>query len=88
MTGVLDELGLTGLVTSIDGLSAVGAAVILAETGDLTRFSSGAGGGQARRAEPVRAHLGDLGGQDPDLPSRPARAADRGLARGVGRPAP
>ena len=41
MTGVLDELGLTGLVTSIDGLSAAGAAVILAETGDLTRFSSG-----------------------------------------------
>jgi transposase len=40
MTGILDELGLTGLVTSIDGLSAVGAAVILAETGDLTRFSS------------------------------------------------
>jgi transposase len=41
MTGVLDELGLTELVTSIDGLSAAGAAVILAETGDLTRFSSG-----------------------------------------------
>ena len=41
MTAVLDELGLTELVTSIDGLSATGAAVILAETGDLTRFSSG-----------------------------------------------
>ncbi len=41
MTGVLDELGLTELVTSIDGLSATGAAVILAETGDLSRFSSG-----------------------------------------------
>ena len=40
MTAVLDELGLTELVTSIDGLSAVGAAVILAETGDLTRFAS------------------------------------------------
>jgi transposase len=40
MTAVLDELGLTGLVTSIDGLSAAGAAVILAEAGDLTRFSS------------------------------------------------
>ena len=33
MTAVLDELGLTELVTSIDGLSAVGTAVILAETG-------------------------------------------------------
>ena len=38
---VLDELGLTGLVTSITGLSAVGAASILAETGDLARFTTG-----------------------------------------------
>jgi transposase len=38
MVGVLDALELTELVTSIDGLSAVGAAAILAETGDLTRF--------------------------------------------------
>ena len=42
MCAVLDELGLTALVTSIDGLSAVGAAVILAETGDLSRFASAA----------------------------------------------
>ena len=41
MVGVLDGLGLTGLVTSIPGLSAVGAAVILAETGDMCRFASG-----------------------------------------------
>jgi transposase len=40
MVGVLDELDLTGLVTSIPGLTAVGAAAILAETGDLTRFDS------------------------------------------------
>jgi transposase len=40
MCAVLDELGLTGLVTSIDGLSAVGAAAILAETGELSRFAS------------------------------------------------
>jgi transposase len=40
MCAVLDELGLTGLVTSIDGLSAAGAAVILAETGELSRFAS------------------------------------------------
>jgi transposase len=38
---VLDELELTGLVTSITGLSAVGAASILAETGDLARFTTG-----------------------------------------------
>ena len=40
MVEVLDELGLTMLATSIPGLSAVGAAAILAETGDPTRFSS------------------------------------------------
>ncbi len=41
MTAVLDELRLTGLVTSITGLSAVGAAAILAETGNLRRFATG-----------------------------------------------
>ena len=40
MTAMLDELGLTGLVTSIDGLPAAGAAAILAGTGELTRFAS------------------------------------------------
>ena len=40
MVAILDGLGLTALVTSIPGLSAVGAAVILAETGDLERFAS------------------------------------------------
>ena len=40
MLAVLDELGLTALVTSIPGLSAVGAATILAETGDPARFGS------------------------------------------------
>ncbi len=40
MVTVLDELDLTELVTSIHGLSAVGAAAILAETGDPRRFTS------------------------------------------------
>ncbi len=40
MTGVLDELNLTEVVTSIPGLSPVGAAAILAETGDPTRFAT------------------------------------------------
>jgi transposase len=40
MVGVLDELELTELVITIPGLSAVGAAAILAETGDPTRFTS------------------------------------------------
>jgi transposase len=38
MVAVLDELELTGLVTTIAGISAVGAAAILAEAGDPTRF--------------------------------------------------
>jgi transposase len=38
MVEVLDALELTELVTTIDGLSAVGAAAILAETGDPARF--------------------------------------------------
>jgi transposase len=37
---VLDELQLTELVTSITGLSAIGAAAILAETGDPRRFAT------------------------------------------------
>jgi transposase len=40
MVAVLDELDLTALATSIPGLSAVGAAAILAHTGDPTRFDS------------------------------------------------
>jgi transposase len=40
MVAVLDELQLTGLVTSIHGISAVGAAAILAETGDPHRFAT------------------------------------------------
>jgi transposase len=40
MTDVLDELKLTELATSIPGLSAVGAAAILAETGDPNRFAT------------------------------------------------
>jgi transposase len=40
MVEVLDELQLTELVCSIVGLSALGGATILAQTGDLTRFAS------------------------------------------------
>jgi transposase len=40
MVEVLDELGLTAYVTSIPGVSAVGAAAMLAETGDPSRFDS------------------------------------------------
>jgi len=40
MVAVLDDLELTELACSIKGLSPVGAAAILAETGDLHRFTS------------------------------------------------
>ena len=40
MVAVLDHLELTELACSIQGLSRVGAAAILAETGDLRRFTS------------------------------------------------
>ncbi len=40
MLEVLDQLQLTELITSIPGVSAIGAAAILAETGDPTRFDS------------------------------------------------
>jgi transposase len=40
MVEVLDQLGLTAYVTSIPGVSAIGAAAMLAETGDPTRFDS------------------------------------------------
>lgn len=40
MLGVLDQLELTELVSGIPGVSAIGAATILAESGDPTRFSS------------------------------------------------
>jgi transposase len=43
MVGVLDQLELTELVSSIPGVSAVGAAAILAESGDPTRFGSARG---------------------------------------------
>jgi transposase len=40
MTAVLDQLQLTELATSITGVSAIGAAAILAETGDPHRFAT------------------------------------------------
>jgi transposase len=41
MLTVLDELGLAELASSIDGMTALSAAVILAESGDPRRFASG-----------------------------------------------
>jgi transposase len=70
MLAVLDELELTELVTTIAGLSTIGAAAILAETGAPTRFTTA-------RA-PVK-HAGLARGRNypapsPAAPSSPARA--------------
>jgi transposase len=40
MCAVLDELGLSELITTIAGLTVTGAAAILAETGDPARFAT------------------------------------------------
>ena len=86
MTGVLDELGLTDLVTSITGISAVGAATILAETGDPRRFATARGLGQARRPGAAGEALWDL--RRPDQADRPRTTwATRGrVACGLGSP--
>ena len=60
MTTVLDELHPTELATSITGLTALGAAAILAGTGDLTRFAT------ARAL--VKQALGTCGGSSGDTP--------------------
>jgi transposase len=70
MVTVLDELQLTELVTSIHGISAVGAAAILAETGDPHRFAT---------ARSMVKHAGLARGRrhpaaTPAAPSSPARA--------------
>ena len=87
MTAVLDELGLTALVTSITGISAVGAAAILAQTGDPRRFATARAlvkhAGLAPREKLSGTFTGrtKLTGQ-----GRPGLRAG-GLARGLGSPA-
>ena len=69
MVEILDQLDLTELVTSIPGVSAVGAAAILAETGDPTgsiargRWSNTPGYAHGRTAAaPPPAGRGSPGG--------------------------
>ena len=84
MSAVLDELELTALVTSIHGLSAVGAAAILAETGDPAPVRHRPGTGQARRPGAPATTLRHLHRPDPPERQGPTPAAGRGLARGLG----
>ena len=84
MVAVLDDLQLTELACSIKGLSPVGAAAILAETGDLRRFTSSravvkhAGLAPRQRMSGTFAGRARLSGA-----GRPA-PTDRGLASGLG----
>ena len=87
MVAVLDELELTELACSIDGLSPVGAAAILAETGDLRRFTSARAVVKHAGLAPRERKSGTFAGTRPPDRRRPTAAAGRGLARGVGMPA-
>ncbi len=73
MVAVLDELELTELATSIDGLSAVGAAAILAETGDLTRFTSARAVVKHAGLAPRETEVGHLHRPGPGHRRRPTR---------------
>ena len=70
MVAVLGELGLTELATSITGLSAVGAASILAETGDPARFTTGRALVKHSGLAPRQRHPAPT----PAAPAPPARA--------------
>jgi transposase len=98
MVAVLDDLGLTERVMTIDGLTPVGAAAILAETGDPNRFATPrslvkhAGlcprwqgvRGRGRAGGPVLARAPQRPGLRPRrLPCRPARRAGRNSRRAL-----
>ena len=86
MTAVLDELELTELVTSITGLSAVGAAAILAETGDPTPVRHRPRPGQTRRPGAAGEAVRHLHRPHQAHRPRPTRAAAGRLAGGLGSP--
>ena len=86
MTGVLDELGLTRLATSIPGLSAVGAAAILAQTGDPRRFATARALVKHAGLAPRQKTSGAFVGRTKPHRPRPARAAAGRLARRPGCP--
>ena len=86
MTTILDDLQLTELVTSITGLSPVGAAAILAETGDPRRFATG----RALDCTPAWRRGRNCPAPSPaarNSPARAARPAAGRLAGGLGRAA-
>src|SRR3954454_18084531 len=86
MVAVLDELELTALITSITGISAVGAATILAETGDPNRFATARALVKHAGLAPLGETLGNLHRPDQAHRPGPTTAAGRRLARSLGSP--
>jgi hypothetical protein len=82
MVAVLDDLGLRELVTTIAGLTPVGAAAILAETGDPARFASPRSLVKHAGLCPRDNASGAFHGQDLDLRTRAAPAAAGRLSLG------
>jgi transposase len=77
MVSVLDELHLTCLVPTIPGLPAIGAAAILAETGDPARYDCGCTWVKHAGLAPRANESGTLPRPDQDFWLWPARAARR-----------
>ena len=86
MVAVLDELQLSELACSIVGLSALGAATILAETGDLTRFASARAVVKHAALAPREKSSGTYTGRTKLTGARTARTARGCLAGGLGGP--
>ena len=84
MVAVLDELDLTTLATSIPGISAVGAAAILAETGDPRRFTTGRALVKHAGLAPREKKSGTFTGRGPLLTVRSTAASRRRLVPGLG----
>jgi len=80
-------LGLTDLVCSIEGLSPVGAAAILAETGDLRRFTSARAVVKLAGLAPRERLSGTFAGKARLSGARPPPPTRGRLAGGVGMPA-
>lgn len=81
MVSVLGELGLAELVASIDGMSALSGAVILAETGDLQRFTSGRAVVKHAGLNPSEHTSATISGQT--RVSRRGRECVRNFVRGI-----
>jgi transposase len=85
MTTVLDQLRLTELATSITGLSAIGAAAILAETGDPNRFATARAVVKHAGLAPREKLSGTFIAPHETDRARTARTAAGGVASGLGR---